>query len=74
MLCTNCNVVYDEKTAKKIKPIRKEESKGNHVQRKSLRVMFDIPMVPYRLQMPQGKAKFPYQKRFVPPTNFPNDR
>lgn len=59
MLCPNCNVVYDEITATKIELIKNEESKGNLLLGKGPRIVIDKIVVPYRLRMPQGKAKFP---------------
>lgn len=61
-------MVYDEKVGKKIESLRKEEFKKGSFQGKGPKVVFDHPRVPYKVQMPQGKAKFSYQQTFVPPT------
>ena len=54
LLFPKCNMVYDENDAKKIEALKKK-----HPQEKNLKVVFDYENGPYKVQVPQGKPKFP---------------
>ena len=61
-------MVYDENVAKKIEALKKKSP-----QEKNPKVVFDRAKGPYKVQVPQGKSRFPYRRTFVPPTDAPNN-